>query len=155
MKRPIEASEIRKGDMVRAERLPAEDGLPLAIEYHATYAGDSRFNIEDDPRYFLLDRPTPPVELPTEPTLGWLNNSPHLLAIWKDCSEGAVRPPCVRPVSVPTPFDDGHITAFTPAVAVPKAALEELQANHDCSGPLSCLRGHVDDFLAAVDEANA
>jgi hypothetical protein len=142
VKTPIELADIRRDDLIRVEQ---ENGT--AHEYralkdaHRAYWG----------HHYLLDRPTPPVQLPTEPTLGWLENvyGARILRRW------------FRGEGVAEAFDGDRwnftkeVIAFTPAVAVPKAALDELQANHDCSGPLSCLRGHVDDFLAAVDEANA
>lgn len=147
MKRPIEPADIRKGDLIRWEQEPSLVS-EYAIEYRATEDG---YFQSVTGQHYLLDRPTPPVELPTEPTLGWLENvyGARILKHW------------FRGEGVAEAFDGDRwnftkeVIAFTPAVAVPKAALDELQANHDCSGPLSCLRGHVDDFLAAVDEANA
>lgn len=148
MKRPIEPADIRKGDLIRWEQEPSLVS-EYAIEYRATEDG---YFQSVTGQHYLLDRPTPPVELPTEPTLGWLNDAPYLLAVWYP--REVLGTAGVAQIEQ-TPFSADHIRAFTPAAAVPKAALDELQANHDCSGPLSCLRGHVDDFLAAVDEANA
>ena len=146
MKRPIEPADIRAGDLIRCEWKESD----AAEEWRSPVDAGSTWdpaNVD----HFLLDRPSPPVELPTEPTLGWLENvyGARILKHW------------FRGEGVAEAFDGDRwnftkeVIAFTPAVAVPKAALDELQANHDCSGPLSCLRGHVDDFLAAVDEANA
>ncbi len=148
MKRPIEPADIRKGDLIRWEQEPSLIS-EYAIEYRATEPG--YFQSVTGQHYLIDRRPSPPVELPTEPTLGWLENvyGARILKHW------------FRGEGVAEAFDGDRwnftkeVIAFTPAVAVPKAALDELQANHDCSGPLSCLRGHVDDFLAAVDEANA
>jgi hypothetical protein len=141
MKQPIDPKDIRKGDLIRVEK-----GNDQALEYRANEHGHTN----GWGHYYLLDRPAPKVELPETPTLGWLNDEPYLLATWVDCSDSAARPPAVRPVS-PTPFDDGHVKSFTEAVAVPKAALDELRKWP--SGPDPAMY-HLKRFLAAVDEAN-
>lgn len=141
MKTPIELADIRRDDLIRVEQ---ENGT--AHEYralkdaHRAYWG----------HHYLLDRPTPPVQLPTEPTLGWVNGdwqSGPRLAVWM--VDG---PKWIKPVDNKT---DEHgatyapsVAAFTPAVAVPKAALDKLRKAENV------VRG-VNDFLTAVDEANA
>ena len=63
-KTPIEPGDIRKGDLIRKEyRVPL--GAKTAFEYLAGSNGDSYAS--DRGNYFLLDRPKPPVVLPTEP----------------------------------------------------------------------------------------
>lgn len=148
---PIEPSKIRKGDLIRRE--PVKRNSLKAVEYEAEYAGHMHGLVDSHTdRFFLLDRPAPAVELPTEPTLGWLNGNPHLLAIWQDCSETAVRPPAVRPVNVPTVFDGDHVKSFTPATAVPTEALNMLRAG--CFMTVSEAAEVIAHFLAAVDRAN-
>lgn len=163
MKEPIEPSEIRGGDRILAtyKRFDAEyevtytsscDGQPWRLK--------SDVDIDSKVEHYLLDRPKPAVELPTEPTLGWLKwyageessglgiERTGLGIYW--VIEGGVTDSGGGGM---WPMKD--VTAFTPATAVPTAALDELRRNHDCSGPLSCLREHVDTFLAAVDEAQS
>lgn len=70
MKEPIEIADIRKGDLIRFEPKPPVDFIASAIEYVASYDKAAWRDSEDVPsQHYLLDRPTPPVELPTEP--GW------------------------------------------------------------------------------------
>lgn len=106
----------------------------------------------------LTEVATSAVELPTEPTLGWLNGNPHLLAIWQDCSDTAARPPAIRPVNVPTPFDGDHIKSFTPATAVPTETLAEIKSAYSLwftdDMRDDTFVTHWRSFLAAVDSAN-
>ena len=71
MKQPIEPSEIRKGDLIRWEDdRPAGDSNGIgAIEFTAKSDG---YEWRENGAHYLLDRPNPVVELPSEPTLGWL-----------------------------------------------------------------------------------
>ena len=119
------------------------DGTPVA-EAAAAYT---------DPMKVPLDAVTdtkPAVELPDVETLGWLtaNHYAPSLGVWmveEDptfmCRDGSYR------------LTD-QVTAFTPATAVPTDALDALRNGADCSGPLSCAKDHIRDFLAAVDAAN-
>ena len=144
MKRPIEPADIRAGDLIRCE-WPDDS----ASEWRSKTSGPAGWNA-DRVSYFLLDRPSPPVELPTEPTLGWLTveNTEPMLDVWRadrqnnpgyddfgDWAAGHV-----------TAHRRESVTAFRPAVAVPKAALDKLRKAENV------VRG-VNDFLAAVDEA--
>ena len=64
MKATIEPKAIRKGDLIRKEY--GTVGKTEAIEYRADAEGDG-FSNSISAAYFLLDRPVPPVILPTEP----------------------------------------------------------------------------------------
>lgn len=71
MSTPIKPEDVRAGDTIRVEFDDSSDLALSAIEYVSKH---------DGPRYesghhSLLDRPTPAVELPTEPTLGRLTRS--------------------------------------------------------------------------------
>ena len=153
MKRPIEPADIRAGDLIRCEWKESD----AAEEWRSPVDAGSTW----DPAkvdHFLLDRPTPPVELPTEPTLGWIYaNDERTLALVGVRKPGD--PDYDSPIYIrlePTGGWDRvkEISAFTSATAVPTDALDQLRGLADCSGPLSCLRRHVEVFLAAVDEAN-
>ena len=80
---PIEPSEIRKGDLIRVE-WPDDNSR----EYRASRDGDNNI-FGGTSRFFLLDRPAPAVELPTEPTLGWVHveaegrATSDTLAVWR------------------------------------------------------------------------
>lgn len=60
-KTPIKHEDVRVGDLIRAEWADGE----TATESRVTKGGWYR----DDKTLFLLDRPEPPYELPTEPGL--------------------------------------------------------------------------------------
>lgn len=148
VKRPIKPSEIRKGDLVRFE-----SGLnEYASEWRAEGALLQR---RASGTYFLLDRPEPAVELPTEPTLGWVafEDGYHWCGLVSDIEPGDREFEGRR-------LDTGYyserwhatkVTAFTPATAVPTAALDELRRRAQVYGDGS----PTSDFLAAVDKANA
>jgi hypothetical protein len=148
MKRPIEPADIRKGDLIRWEQEPSLIS-EYAIEYRATEDG---YFQSVTGQHYLLDRPSPPVELPTEPTLGWLENvyGARILKHW------------FRGEGVAEAFDGDRwnftkeVIAFTPAVGVPKVALDELRGALLVYLPTAeDVISEVADFLAAVDEANA
>lgn len=103
-------------------------------------------------------RPVPLVELPTEPTLGWLswdtgNEGGREVAEWMRNGDGVFGGASRVPVA--------GVTEFREAVAVPKAALDELreaEARAEASGDTYARnymrKGALRAFLAAVDEAN-
>jgi hypothetical protein len=61
---PILPEDIRKGDLIRRERVSEWAGEYSAIEFTARRAGTEPMSGWE---FFLLDRPKPPVVLPTEP----------------------------------------------------------------------------------------
>lgn len=61
MKEPIEIADIREGDLIRWEHGES------VHRWRARYDGESY--LSSIGQHFLLERPTPPVKLPTEP--GW------------------------------------------------------------------------------------
>lgn len=153
MKRPIDAGDIRKGDVVRAEFRDVDSLLAgvTAREYKAGHdcdGGDRNDRVVD---YFLLDRPAYAlVRIPEKPGLGWLAAHGHReLAVWRRGREGLEGTPTMI-------FRDPiGITEWTPATAVPTVALGELRVAWGSSGffrpdAVEAIR----KFLAAVDEAN-
>lgn len=149
MKRPIEPSEIKRGDLIRAGFGTVKSTRMTALEYRAESDGD-RYS-DDAVAWQLLDRPAPAVESPTEPTLGWLHGpepSP-LLDMWvkqyTQREEFGVSGEATGTWAKPS-----EVTAFIPAIAVPREALDILREGHPVGR--KCL--WVSDFLAAVDEAN-
>ncbi|KQP83775.1 hypothetical protein [Aeromicrobium sp. Leaf291] len=154
MKEPIKPEDIREGDLIRWE---SEDEPDRANEYRAKGPV-----IKVPGRHYLLDRPTPAVDLPTDEALGWATvRAPHwtsdtvLLRHWE--VEGSHLRCAVAPM-----YLVDHITAFTPAVAVPKAALDELRTGwaeayrigENLDDLFDNLTAAVRAFLAAVDAAN-
>lgn len=152
MKEPIALADIKAGDLIRVEQ-----ELDKAHEFRA--ARDQERNGWGD--YYLLDRPKPAVELPTEPTLGWLTyrdtdypsaNPTIELGEWKARADRATVLDVHGLTSVPLAW----AIAFTPAAAVPTAALDELREyinGLDFPNTPACRR--IDKFLAAVDEAQS
>jgi hypothetical protein len=155
-KTPIEASEIRKGDLIRDESPSGLTPHRRALEYVALRDGHV-YSAGFGP-FYLLDRPTPTVELPSEPTLGWLDSTgnDHALGIWRPLA-------LTGGPGLDNHYGDGHrallpeITAFTPATAVPADSLDELRKIHlarEGCGEIKC-GSHKDvaRFLEAVDKA--
>lgn len=159
MKTPIEPSQIRKGDLIRKE-YEVGNG-ELALEYRAT--GDAHGK-GGPGQHFPLDRPKPAVELPTEPTLGWLTYSgSQTFGRFRagDISESDYATSKDAPVAVGVSERGKKVnvmfgaTSFIPATAVPTEALDDLRevlrlADDDFTDV------EADDlraFLAAVDKA--
>ena len=156
MKRPIEPADIRAGDLIRCE-WPDDS----ASEWRSKTSGPAGWNA-DRVSYFLLDRPSPPVELPTEPTLGWLTTDAEpMLDEW--CAMTQLDPGYDDYGDWATGNKTGHrreaVTAFKRATAVPTTSVVELRNIFDSADrhPVSAesFRRVVRNFLAAVDEANA
>ena len=63
-KTPIEPKDIRKGDLIRCEYGDVSRRANVAVEYYAACDGFYVGGTQDS--FFLLDRPKPPVVLPTE-----------------------------------------------------------------------------------------
>ena len=143
---PIEPSEIRSGDLVRKE-LVGHPANYQAIEFIANVDGKAP---DDGSTYYLLDRQKPAVELPTEPTWGWLTTreSARSLGLWSSDQD------CVHSVPLPSVRRVREkATAFIPATAVPTEALQEfrswwMQAN---VGDIADTR--IGDLLDAIEKA--
>ena len=113
----------------------------------------------------VAHRPKPAVVLPTEPTLGWIDAlGEKPLALVGVRKPGDVNYPGLIYMRI-TPnggWDSvKEITAFTPAVAVPADALDDLRTYravemgiHSEAQWAFNRAEHIDRFLAAVDEAN-
>lgn len=153
MREPIKPEDIRVGDLVRLECSEPVMGGVTAYEYVAVSDGQAGGAILDG-EVFLLDRPTPAVDLPVMPTLGWLRTKGHesRLAHWFTLGHGPRRlMKADRPLADRLADDT---LGWAEAVAVPREALDDLRHGADCSGPTSCAVGHMRTFLAAVDAAN-
>jgi hypothetical protein len=129
MKRPIELDAILAGDLIRYE------SGEIAHEWRAQNKGHG-FHARAG-QHYLLDRPEPAVELPTEPTLGTVtwkyHDSAHVqqeTALWNPTPDGL----CFRSESSSIPV--AFVIDFTPirtladdATAVPTKALDELRGS--------------------------
>lgn len=163
MKEPIKPEDIRKGDLIRWEWRQPLPGIETAIEYTAFRDAGSYSPIVDVGQHYLLDRPTPAALLPTEPTLGWVEQDypslvgRRLLGVFA-CGEND------RLSEQPAMDEFGHrgkkvnqvyrVAAFTPATAVPTEALDEFRrVFENTAGSLSEQLAAGDRFLAAVDKA--
>ncbi len=106
--------------------------------------------------------PAPPVELPTEPTLGWLDVSDidgsidsgpgRVLSVFRNrgglCDGGQAGS-----------WSHDFVTAFTPATAVPADALDvlrDLPVSFLCDGHPETLYviDRISEFVRAIDKAN-
>ena len=163
MSTPIDFDDIQVRDTVTRDYRGVSSTLTVAMRgagaVYPNFSGradDVAVRNPDGSTWRLVDRPIPNVELPTEPTLGWLDSTgnDHALGIWRRAY-----------LTGGNGFDnsrgDGHnalsaeITAFTPATAVPTDALDELREKYEIGHGLTLIRrGSVSTFLAAVDAAN-
>jgi hypothetical protein len=160
-KTPIDPKDIREGDRIRIEAAEGRtfgDGLTASEFIAREFDNPAEFSYL---RYYLLDRPKPPVDLPSEPTLGWVTSvgGEVALSTWRpDFVQGGA---IVATVDVrdSRAFCTGmkkyvdHITAFTPATAVPTEALDELRREHHDNVTFSSRYDSVKRFLTAVDKA--
>jgi len=151
---PITPDEIRKGDLIRAEKTDERPGSVRAAEYLADKDGQDWWS---GANHFLLDHPTPPVELPTEPTHGWATvrdeESPtgrcSVLSAWRvkgEVLDGGVVGTWMRE----------DVIAFVAATSVPTDALDALRRETvtNSIGGATLDSESVGKFLAAVDSAN-
>lgn len=163
MKQPISPSDIREGDLIRFEYADTHGGYMRAMEYVADQSGPNWYVAG---QHYLLDRPTPPVELPIAPTLGYLHwrsgtsGDMRVLASWGTAQK---KPSWMGDKYVSS--DLGHhvqrvsVTGFTPVVAVPTDALADLRGRFRVSAIpgtyATPMQKAVGRFLDAVDAANA
>lgn len=161
---PIEPSGLMVGDLVRCE---TTDDVLLGGEFTATEFTWSESHNPDDVapgvQYFLLDRPAPPVAIPTKPTLGWLSiGDSDTMARFYHVAETAVRGKRVFRDGVELVAQPEDVTSFTHATAVPTGAITELRLSDKwCDEPHRSLetsnsgrRGAIATFLSAVERAN-
>jgi hypothetical protein len=159
VKTPIEPSRIRKGDLIRFE-FEDDRAIEIRVAFDADRSHPSAI------RRYLLDRLEPPVELPTEPTLGWATffgdtalatfvvDGEHLESrvAFNNRAEG----PGIAGVFA---TKTSNLTAFTPATAVPTEAIDHLRRDIQrdegdrTDGWTSAyrLRRLIDKFLAAIE----
>lgn len=157
MKRPIAVADVLPGDTVERHWLGTVLSMPVArVSNGLLYSPeDYCLGVGDDADLYLLDRPTPPVELPTEPTLAYVSgdwSGPSRLAVW--LVERDSTSTWLRPVDNEGDTDrtvGAAVTSFTPATAVPTEALNRLRHQYVTRGMLI---GDVKAFLADVAEAN-
>ena len=149
----IQPADIRKGDLIRAERTEdVREGRVLRYEDN-----DIRFQYGRDwyvpgSTLYLLDRPAPAVELPSTPTLGWAThaNDGQLFGLFSQNPSTRQIVDCVTCDWGRFSWEPTYVTAFTEAVAVPKSALDALRAAAGNMFP----DGPTRNFLAAVDNAS-
>jgi hypothetical protein len=99
--------------------------------------------------YYVDELTTPPVDLPTEPTLGWAvaNFGPRLVMTPRTGRKAMD----VRDSDL---VDWDLVTAFTPVAAVPTEALDELrEIAGRCNATYPKYEQAIHDFLDAVDKA--
>lgn len=145
MKTPIEVSEIRAGDKILATYKVFD------AEYEVTYISSAdrspwkskrEVDMGSEVKHFLLDRPKPPVDLPTEPSLGWADGQLGFWNEWKGTLNGR--------------FANGHVSQaprpdnYVAATAVPTSVLKALKDAWPWDAPTP-----VAKFLAAVDDTEA
>lgn len=158
MKTPIKPSEIRKGDLIRIEWTRSQCGSSRALEYVAlSDKMGMRRKLDSlewhEASHYLLDRPTPVVDLPSEPTLGWLtydsgDQGGSTLGHWYRFNSHIAHDNCAGS------YSHEYITAFTPATAVPTEALNELRKTATTHNGADChLHTGLSRFLAAIDKA--
>jgi hypothetical protein len=127
MKRAIEVSEIRKGDLIRWEGPGDEAHEWREDSIESPYNGHGQ--------HYLLDRPEPVVELPTEPTLGWLTASqcvgtalvPVGVPVLDKWSAPMGNASSIRRNGDTCGIAQEWVTAFEPATIVPTEALDVLR----------------------------
>lgn len=158
----IDRADIRKGDEIHWDDVNRPRGHAVAspavtaIEYKANR---DEHEWRDWGIHRLINRPTPPVELPEEPTLGWATwrDFSKSLAVWK-----------LRGEALTATDSDGDskgysekVTAFTPATAVPTEALDALRLADDRAWAApndqknDIRRDAIEVFLIVVTEANS
>lgn len=167
MKRPIDPSEIRKGDLIRAERKKSAEFGESAHEYRAVVDQDNDGWASNKFNWYLLDRPAPAVELPKTPTLGRLTwksfsllggdrGTRTVTAIWQKCaSVSGGKYDQVISEDHSFHIDPSKVVTWEPLTAVPTTALDALMEEPTELRSSAQLKRIIDDFLAAVDEANA
>lgn len=151
MKRPIKARDIIKGDLIRKEYGCEIVNGETALEYRATSDAHGKGG---PGQHFLLDRPEPAVELPTEPTLGWatyrIDDHGEATRLGVTFNAGSSMRLTNWDISVPA----SRVTAFTPATAVSTEALDRLRVDLFGDPSHGQLISAVARFLTAVDSAN-
>lgn len=160
MKAPIEPSDIKAGDTIERHWRVTVTTMPVArVKGSLAYSPEDYcmgLDTTDGESFYLLDRPTPPVELPEVATWGWLTyrdtdypsaNPTVELGEWKSRRDRVT----VLDVHGSTSVPSAWVTAFTPATAIPTEALDELRHRHETR---HLLIGDLNAFFAAVDKAN-
>ena len=148
MKRPIDVDDTRVGDLLRWE------SGETAHEFRRGVHG----RLTSDGQHYLLDRPTPAVVLPTQPTLGWITfPRDHWLGIVDGRPGRCADPGCFAATRANGYSSEAYVrecvTAFTPATAVPTDALDALRRFlvHSATGKSL---DQIRDFLTCVRAAN-
>ena len=163
----IDWEDIERGDSIRVENKRRRKGLAFSVEYVASYDG---FNWYEDSgyghTYYLLERPTPAVELPDVPTLGWLSveNAEPILGRWRSYEPNFRRDDGTEykcALQDERDIERDRVTGFAEAVVVPLAVLDKLRSehadrtlpNHDCDKSNHVMMPTC-AFLTAVDNAS-
>lgn len=166
---PIAPSEIRVGDRVAAVSHGMETTFVVDhFDNGRIYAsaGNAHHDSEaflqgDKNEWFLLDRPTPPVALPTEPTLGWarVENGVRAVGIWSTYTHryNLSDQEAVYLINPEREFAVSDVVEFIPGTLVPTSALDALRKAFkgiSIGSLLSPCEVGVRTFLADVDSAN-
>lgn len=125
----IDPAEIRRGDTIRCEYAStARTGFD-AVEYVATKDGTGKSTVVAT--YYLIDRPTPPIELPTKPTLGWarVENGVRAVGIWSTYTHryNLSDQETVYLINPEREFAVSDVVEFIPGTLVPTSALDALR----------------------------
>lgn len=157
---PIEPSDIRAGDLLRFEfSSPPWPGSTVAFEWRSQIDGEG-YNGRGE--HYLLGRSEPVVELPSTPTLGWVTTdvvTTPALGTWATYTSTVVfreEDPTEYLMQSERDLVAAKVRTFTPATAVPTAALERLREALDLW--VVADRGIASDvsaFLKAVDGAGS
>ena len=142
------ADDVREGDQIR---VVIEVGESISFQYEAEHDGDDGGVAGSAVSRYLVRR-SPAVDLPTEPTLGWLTSKygGSVLGTWE--RQRLTGGPGVSVTRSGMRALLPEITGFTRAVAVPAVALDDLRSGviNDFDAAVRLIA----DFLAAVDKAN-
>lgn len=159
MREPITPTEIREGDIVRAEE---EDGR--AWEWRASQDGDLD-GLDPSTAFFLVERPVrPETPVPTTPTLGWITiddpeavaAGPGELGVWSQYDyrfglDGVGR----SVIQWEREIQAAHVAGFTPAIAIPAdvadALAKSLASLHEASAVNLDLWPEAAAFVTAVE----
>ena len=152
MSAPIDFDDIQLDDTVKCEWSSSHcvTGVVAAIENDAAYSRHRRNSYligADSDKFTLINRPTPAVKMPSEPTLGWATVHPShwakpitVLAEFTHTNE-------ILKASIAPRYIAHDVTAFVAATAVPTDTLDRLRAVPRCGKDIRT-------FLDAVDAAN-
>lgn len=145
----INPADIREGDLIRKEYDREIANGETALEYRATSDGHGKGG---HGTHFLINRPTPPVELPETPTLGRLSwdcdgQRGSEVAEWMAHKDGVFGGSSRVPAK--------GVTEFIPGTFVPAESLDALRDALQAQASKTPYRLAIETFLADVNKANS